>query len=178
MQKRVGRNEIIIDGWKLKPYSGEKKYDFDCGDDDLNSFFLEDVQKHDESLVAKTFVLCPVGLRSSKQNPPSAFISFSNDAIRKESFETGSQWKKATRGIPHPKRYDVLPAVKIARLGVNVRYQRKGVGTKLLNMTRELFMTQNRTGCRFLTVDSYVSENAIDFYTRNGFQFFSPSEKN
>lgn len=177
MLKTRGRNSIIIDNWKLEPFAGDKVYNFNCDNDDLNSFFQEDVQNHDQNLMVKTFILSPVGLRLSKQNPPSAFISFCNDAIRKEAFNNKSQWKKITKKVPHQKRYDVLPAVKIARLGVDIKYRHKGMGTKLLNMTRELFLTENRTGCRFLTVDAYITENAIDFYIRNGFDFFTHNEK-
>jgi GNAT superfamily N-acetyltransferase len=177
MLKTRGRNKIIVDGWKLEPFVGDKVYKFDCVDDDLNSFFKEDVREHDRNLMVKTFVLAPVGLRLSEHNPPSAFISFCNDAIRKEAFENRSQWKKITKKIPPRKRYDVLPAVKIARLGVDINYRKKGIGAKLLNMTRELFLTENRTGCRFLTVDAYITKEAIDFYSRNGFDFFTPNEK-
>ncbi|MEI7448991.1 MAG: hypothetical protein WCJ75_05145, partial [Desulfomonile sp.] len=47
MLKTRGRNKIIVDGWKLEPFAGDKVYKFDCGDDDLNSFFKEDVREHD-----------------------------------------------------------------------------------------------------------------------------------
>lgn len=177
MQKTRGRNRIIADGWKLEPYSGHKPFLFDCGDSDLNSFFHEDVEKHDKTLVAKTFILSPEGLRLSGKTPPCAFISFCNDSIRKDAFATTSQWKKATKAIPLQKRYDTLPAVKIARLGVDKNFKGRGIGTKLLNMTRELFLYENRTGCRFLTVDAYFTEEALSFYTKNGFQFFSHQEE-
>jgi hypothetical protein len=44
-------------------------------------------------------------------------------------------------------------------------------------MTKQLFLTDNRTGCRFLTVDSYITEQTIHFYEKNYFQFFTQSEK-
>lgn len=90
---------------------------------------------------------------------------------------TKSQWKKIVSLIPHNKQYKALPAVKIARLGVQQNVKSRGLGTKLLNMTKQLFLTDNRTGCRFLTVDSYITEQAIHFYEKNYFQFFTQSEK-
>ncbi len=33
----------------------------------------------------------------------------------------------------------------------------------------------NKTGCRFITVDAYLS--AVPFYLRNGFQFMGNAEK-
>ncbi len=173
-QKR--RNSIDIDNWRLAPYiSTIRKYPFDCGVEDLNSFF-------DRELIAKTFILTPVGVRLSRSNPPLAFISFCNDAIRRdvimsEMGGTKSQWKKIVSLIPHNKQYKALPAVKIARLGVQQNVKSRGLGTQLLNMTKQLFLTDNRTGCRFLTVDSYITEQTIHFYEKNYFQFFTQSEK-
>jgi GNAT superfamily N-acetyltransferase len=159
-----------------------RKYPFDCGVEDLNSFFDSDIEKYDRELIAKTFILTPVGVRLSRSNPPLAFISFCNDAIRRdvvmsEMGGTKSQWKKIVSLIPHNKQYKALPAVKIARLGVQQNVKSRGLGTQLLNMTKQLFLTDNRTGCRFLTVDSYITEQAIHFYEKNYFQFFTQSEK-
>ncbi len=113
---------------------------------------------------------------------PLAFISFCNDAIRRdvvisEMGGTKSKWKKIVSLIPHNKQYKALPAVKIARLSVQQNVKSRGLGTQLLNMTKQLFLTDNRTGCRFLTVDSYITEQAIHFYEKNYFKFFTQSEK-
>jgi hypothetical protein len=42
----------------------------------------------------------------------------------------------------------------------------------MINATKRLFVTDNRTGCRFITVDSYVTRKAIRLYTKNHFEFF------
>jgi hypothetical protein len=47
-----------------------RKYPFDCGVADLNSFFDSDIEKYDRELIAKTFILTPVGVRLSRSNPP------------------------------------------------------------------------------------------------------------
>ncbi|MGC8604705.1 MAG: hypothetical protein ACP5VS_13620 [Desulfomonilaceae bacterium] len=111
-----------------------------------------------------------------------AFISFCNDAIRRdvvmtEMGGTKSQWEKIVSLIPHNKQYKALPAVKNARLRVQKNIKGRGLRTQLLNMTKQLFLNDNRTGCRFLTVDSYITEHAIHFYEKNYFQFFTQSEK-
>ena len=41
------------------------------------------------------------------------------------------------------------------------------VGTFLLNFIKSYFIIDNKTGCRFLTVDAYA--NAVPFYFKNGF---------
>jgi len=47
-----------------------------------------------------------------------------------------------------------------------------GVGTNLLNMVKRLFVTENRTGCRFITVDAYNDPEVLTFYQKNDFDFF------
>lgn len=39
------------------------------------------------------------------------------------------------------------------------------------------FVTDNRTGCRFLTVDAYNKPAVIKFYERNGFKLFTYKDK-
>jgi hypothetical protein len=34
----------------------------------------------------------------------------------------------------------------------------------------------NKTGCRFIVVDSYNTENALKYYLKNGFEFLFSSE--
>ncbi|MEA3416657.1 MAG: hypothetical protein U9R02_10985 [Thermodesulfobacteriota bacterium] len=53
-------------------------------------------------------------------------------------------------------------------------------GGCFVGMVKRLFITRNRTGCRFLTVDAYNNDDqkAIKFYQKNGFQHFSEKDKN
>jgi hypothetical protein len=62
-------------------------------------------------------------------------------------------------------------------LGVQERYKRKGVGSALLNITKLLFLTNNRTGCRFITVDAYNTEEALGMYMKNYFAFMTDEDK-
>lgn len=63
-------------------------------------------------------------------------------------------------------RYDYFPAVKIGRLGVKKEYQSSGFGTSILNMTKEMFITNNRTGCRFITVEAYSeTSNSLTIFS-------------
>lgn len=36
-------------------------------------------------------------------------------------------------------------------------------------MIKAFFLNENRTGCRFITVDAYNRPEVIEFYRRNGF---------
>ena len=43
----------------------------------------------------------------------------------------------------------------------------------MLNLTKLLFLTNNRTGCRFITVDAYNTEEAIGMYKKNYYTFMT-----
>lgn len=149
---------------------------FDCGNEDLNEFFQKDAFAHKQELLAETYFLQPTEATEKDIFLPVAFVSFLNDAIvisRKE--RRGSKikfWNHLKKHIPQKKRlYPSFPAVKIGRLGVLKEYQRQHIGTSLLNMTKDMFLTNNRTGCRFLTVDAANNKGTISFYKKNGFDF-------
>ena len=81
--------------------------------------------------------------------------------------------------MPYPKRnYESFPAVKIGRLGIVSNYARLGIGTYLLTMTKDLFLQDNRTGCRYITVDAYNQPKVIAFYRKNGFDFLLTNDEN
>ena len=50
-------------------------------------------------------------------------------------------------------------------LSVSVKGQ--SIGSFLLNFIKSYFIIENKTGCRFLTVDAYAA--AVPFYMKNGF---------
>ncbi|KAA6351264.1 hypothetical protein EZS27_001410 [termite gut metagenome] len=64
------------------------------------------------------------------------------------------------------------PAVLIGRLGVDINYQRQGIGNELLDFIKNWFAhSTNKTGCRYLIVDARNEDKILRFYTRNGFDF-------
>ncbi len=146
---------------KLKP--------FDCNDPDLNDFFHNDALNHSNELLTVTYLF-------EGRKETIAFISLLNDKISRE--ETGrGKLRTLAKGIPHPKRtYRSFPAVKIGRMGVNIRYQRKGMGTEILDAVKASFTTANKTGCRFVTVDAYNNPCTIGFYQKNGFNFLTEKD--
>ena len=73
--------------------------------------------------------------------------------------------------------YEYLPAAKIARLAVHKDFQGDDIGDLVLTMTKSIFLTQNRTGCRILTVDAYKRDYAVKFYEDNGFRRISESKR-
>lgn len=155
----------------------ELRHHFDCGDPDLNDFYRNDLILAEKELITKTYTLKPEEDTNSESFSPVAFVSFCNDAIQKRSFHTKDA-REALEHVPERKRYGALPAVKIARLGVHLDFQGRGVGSFLLNVVKCLFRCSNRTGCRFLTVDAYNKERTLSFYTANEFKLISDKDAN
>jgi GNAT superfamily N-acetyltransferase len=146
---------------------------FDCGDDDLNEFLTKDSKNFLSELLAVTYLY-------EYGNETVSFFCVSNDKISHdekvahgEKVFSNSEWDKFQDDIPEGKRLRGYPAVKIGRLGVNQKYKRMGIGTDLLDRLKMSFTENNKTGCRFVTVDAYNNPDTISFYTSNGFDFLT-----
>jgi GNAT superfamily N-acetyltransferase len=79
--------------------------------------------------------------------------------------------------MPRKKHLKSYPAVKVGRFGVHREYHRKRIGTEVMDFIKAFFTKRNKTGCRFITVDAYKNEGAINFYSRNGFLFLTPEDE-
>ncbi len=132
-------------------------------DRDLDDFVHHDAKQHYEDKIAVTYGLFQKGL-----DRPLGFATLQNDAI--SVWTDGSNVFLGALSI-YP--YTWFPAVKIGRLGIAVEYQRQGLGTLFLDMIICLMTHDNRTGCRFITVDARRDKKRrIDvqkFYLKNGF---------
>jgi len=63
--------------------------------------------------------------------------------------------------------YKEYPAIKIARLAVDKKYERRGVGRFLLLVAvGKALKISDEVGCRFITVDS--KQGSIGFYEKRG----------
>lgn len=143
---------------------------FDCGNADLNEFLVEDSKDFYKQLLAVTSLYL-------YEDDIVAFCSLLNDKIDIHDFEKLSKTKQK-KLLPNGKRYlKYIPAVKIGRLGVDVRYGRKCVGSKILSLLKISFTVKNKTGCTFMTVDAYNEDATLNFYKRNGFDFFTDEDK-
>ncbi len=164
---KVLQNSIVMDNEatsgkvlrKLKEKETIKS--FNCGDADLNDFLFNEAPLYSEALLAVTYVY-------EDSDNVLAYFSLANDRISLTDFEDKTTFNRFRKHrFVNEKRLKSYPAVKICRLGVSEDSKGSGVGTGLLNFIKKLFLTANKTGCRFLTVDAYCE--AIPFYIRNGF---------
>ncbi len=150
----------------------DQRPQFDCGDSDLNEFFIKDSIQGCEQLVSVTYAV-------EREGELLAFFCVSNDAIRAED-TSKNKYKKILSGMPSRKKYPSMPAVKIGRLATISKMQGNGIGTKILDLIKMWFSHGNKTGCRFIIVDAKNKPEILKFYNKNGFEFLdnhSASEK-
>lgn len=146
---RLGKGEIISS--------------FDCGDSDLNDFILNESQLYRKARLAVSYII-----ERKESKDVIGFFSLANDRVSISDFENKSDFNKfRKRRFVNEKRIKSYPATKICRLGVDISEKGKSLGTFILDFVKSYFVFDNKTGCRFLTVDAYV--DAIPFYTQNGF---------
>ena len=151
----------------------ESSDDFDCGHDDLNDFFRNDCIDYSLQLLGKTYCFL------LDEDPTQIVCAFtvSNDSIKTNTLPN-SRKKKVNWKIPHTKHFNSYPAVLIGRLGVNRAFKRKGVGRELMDFIKSWFIDPyNKTGCRFIVVDSYNEKEPINYYLKNDFDFLFSSEE-
>ena len=142
---------------------------FKCAEEDLNGFLFDDSKRFSEELMAVTYLI-----ENPQDNVTVAYFSLLADKI---SFNPDEKnvWNKLNRNIPNNKRRRSYPAVKLGRLAVNENFTGTGIGTFIIDSIKYTFTTIKRLGCRFLTVDALSS--ATQFYQKNGFRFFTESDK-
>ena len=148
--------------WRVRHMEeGDKLESFRCGNPDLDDFLLNDSRLYQQKLLAATYLL-------EVDSNVMAYFSLANDNISIKDFSTHREFNRfRSPRFVNSKRIKTYPAVKICRFAVGQDMKRKGIGTILLNMIKESYIHNQKSGCRFITVDAYKS--AIPFYLRNGF---------
>ncbi len=142
---------------------------FDCEDPDLNDFFQNESINYTDQLLAVTYVF-------EDTTEVAGFFTVLNDRISQSDADK-TTFNRLSRPIPNEKRYNDFPAVKVGRLGVNTRYKRKRVGSEMLDFIKGFFTNNNKTGCRFITVDAYNEPEILGFYRKNSFDFLTVKDE-
>jgi GNAT superfamily N-acetyltransferase len=141
---------------------------FDCGDADLNDFFLNDSLNYQNQLLAVTYVV-----EDNFKNEIVAFFSLLHDKISINDLPSNNQRKKNFKDLmPAGKRFSSYPAVKIGRLGINNSYQNKGIGSFLMDFIKGSYVEDSDAGCRFITIDAY--RQSLPYYEKNQFKYLTP----
>lgn len=124
----------------------------------LKTFLKRDALKYHRKNVAKTFVL----IESEEDTRVLGYLTLLCSEIKNEAQTELADCKTANR-------YETFPAIKLARLAVDRRYQGQGYGRGMMawciGHIAENIMPH--TGCRFLVAD--VKPDALEYYEKLGF---------
>ncbi len=111
---------------------------FDCGDDDLNDFIINESVPFRRALLAVTYVL------AEKSNPDKviAFCSLANDRVSLSDFDSKTEFNRFRRqkSFPQAKRLKSYPAVKLCRLAVDKSAKGMSVGSLLIDFIKTYFV--------------------------------------
>ena len=155
MHPRFSDNELRIVSYTERHDASR----FDSTVKELNDFLKEDALKNQQGLISKTYLCC-------HSNQLVGYVTLTTDIIRKKDVWSGDR-------IEAP--YNEYPAIKIARLATDKKYEKRGVGTFLLltaiGMAADM---SKKVGCRFITVDS--KRHSIGFYKKHGFKLVKRRE--
>lgn len=139
---------------------------FDCGDADLNDFILNESGLYRKSLLAVSYVFESVD--DTNHERIAAYFSLANDRVSLADFPNKTAFNRFRKHkFVNEKRLKSYPAVKICRLAVSMDLKGQRIGEFLIDFIRSFFLADNKTGCRFLTVDAYAA--AIPFYLKQKF---------
>ena len=128
---------------------------FDCGDADLNDFILNQAQLFYKEKLAVNYVL----KANENEKEIAAFFSLSNDKIAITDFEDKNKYNRFSRRFNNRKRFKSYPAVKIGRLGVSNSHKGEKIGSFIMDFVKSYFIFNNKSGCRFLTVDAIMKRS-------------------
>lgn len=165
--------EEIVANYEIRKLGlNDRIEQFDCGDEDLNDFIINDAPLYRKTLLAVTYVL-----ENKVSGQVVAYFSVANDRISIKDFPSNTDFNRFRKHkFVNDKRLKSYPAIKICRLGIDKSVQGKQIGTFLIDFVGTLFVSDNKSGCRFLTVDAY--SQAIPFYLKNDFAFLSSDDDN
>jgi ribosomal protein S18 acetylase RimI-like enzyme len=142
---------------------------FDCSNTDLNEFLINDAKNSMALLQSVTTIL-------ETDTEIVGFFSLLNDKISSVDLDSNTSWRKFFN-LKNPKKKTGYPAMKIGRLAVSSGHQGKKIGETMLDFLKILFVTDNRTGCKFITIDAYNNPRTIKFYEKNDFRFLTKDDE-
>jgi GNAT superfamily N-acetyltransferase len=134
----------------------QERSKFDCGVPELNFFLKATARQHSDKGISRTFVLSD----QEKSATIFGYFTLTLCEVRTEHLPSAYAKKYPQHG---------LPAVRLARLAVSGKYQKKGYGGLLLaEAIHRTIVIAEQAGLIGLFVDA-KDESAHKFYERYGF---------
>lgn len=148
-------NELVI----LPLNETDDLSSFNCKSEELNDFLKTNAWADQNNLVNRTrLCFCSDYL--------AGFYSLAADTIEAKSVIDGIE----------SYQYRKYPAVKIARLAIDSRFERHGIGTFLMKIIlAQVISICDNIGCRYLLVDSKLE--SIGFYEKFEFKVAEKNKK-
>ena len=126
--------------------------DFDSGEEKLNSYLTNYALENDIINIGKTFVCL-------ENDEIVGFVTIANAQV--DFQEMPDDYKKEMPRYP-------VPAIRIARLAVDKRYQKQGYGKRILSFAfKKILLASYNTGIKVIIVDA--KEHSKSFYEHFGF---------
>jgi len=141
----------------------------------LKTFLQQDALSFQDGCIAQTYVVINDNERANKDDDSNSFsykilgyITLTCSQVTLTDYDLGD--------FARAERYEYLPAVKIARLAVDARMQKLGIGAMLFGHALSMSLDDIRpmVGCRFLITDA--KKDAIDFYHKQGMELLQTQE--
>lgn len=142
---------------------------FDCGDEDLNDFLLNDSILYQDQRIGNTYLFVDADCIA-------AYFTISNDCLNDKGESRGYDnrvWNRFHRktGMPNTKCMRQYPAVKIGRIGIHRKFQGHGLGHQLLDFIKAWTTIDHKPALRLLLLDAYNQPKQLAFYQKNDFFF-------
>jgi hypothetical protein len=150
---------------------------FDCGNDDLNDFLINDAALYQKERFAVTHVIVPLCNAGTIQIAGYFCLLTDKLAFDPSDEKQRKAWKTFNKQnkIHFNKHRKTYPSIKIGRLAVATTFAKQGLGRYIMSCIIYIIISIDNIGCRFITVDAYKS--AFDFYLKNDFRFLSSEDE-
>jgi len=145
-----------MSNFKLESFDINKSYkglnSFDCGNEMINKFVKKNLKKRVKKNLSRAYVVL-----DNNENFV-AFYTLDSFSITKDDF----------KNIEKPSLPPLVPVVKLGMLGVDKKYQGKGLGKRVLKSAIVKTLEVSKIiGCVGLYL--FAEKDAVEFYEKLGF---------
>ncbi len=140
--------------FRMEPLGGQDRSGFDCGQAELNRYFHAQVTQD----IRRRITNCFIAFDAAQESIAGYYT------LASASIPTPDLPQDLTRRLP---RYSSLPAVRIGRLAIEQRFQRRGLGGALLADAAR--RTLEAAPASYTLLVDAKDDQAADFYRHHGF---------